>query len=155
MVSFIPPLAGENSRVEFTLYKNGQPEPYFDDPLHLYLDVVTFYVLAPEGEYTQPLEQGEPVEVIVGIVNHEYEVASYRVEIRMGGCQVEEVTTGLLTHRDKWEERVSFTPRFYGKKQKVEFWLYQNGKTEPYYQEPLYFYIDVLPEPGFSQHNEP
>jgi uncharacterized membrane protein len=146
-VSFIPQLAGENQKVEFHLYKNGEDKPYFDDPLHLYIDVVTFYVLNSEGkagEYPQQVKQGEPVEVIVGIVNHEYEVADYMVEIKIGGVCVQEANTGTLSHRDKWEQKVSFTPWLCGDGQKVEFWLYKNGSTEPYHKEPLYFSIDVV-----------
>ena len=41
-VSFIPQVTGENRKVEFHLYKNGEDEPYFKDPLRLYVDVVTF-----------------------------------------------------------------------------------------------------------------
>lgn len=37
-VSFIPQRAGENQRVEFLLYKDGEVEPYLD-PIHLWIDV--------------------------------------------------------------------------------------------------------------------
>lgn len=37
-ISFIPEMAGENQKVEFLLYKNGEAEPYLE-PLHLWLDV--------------------------------------------------------------------------------------------------------------------
>lgn len=39
IVSFIPDKVGGNQKVEFWLYKNGEIEPYFKDPLHLYISV--------------------------------------------------------------------------------------------------------------------
>lgn len=36
-VSFVPQKAGEGQKVEFVLYKGG--EPYFEEPLHLWIDV--------------------------------------------------------------------------------------------------------------------
>lgn len=39
-VSFIPQVDGEKRKVEFYLYKNGEDEPYFKEPLRLYIDVV-------------------------------------------------------------------------------------------------------------------
>ena len=38
-ISFVPQVAGKKSKVEFHLYKNGDAEPYFKDPLHMYIDV--------------------------------------------------------------------------------------------------------------------
>ena len=40
MVSLVPQLVGEEQEVEFWLYKNGELEPYFLDPLRLYIDVI-------------------------------------------------------------------------------------------------------------------
>lgn len=38
-VSFTPEVAGEKQKVEFLLYKDGEPKPYLE-PLHLWIDVV-------------------------------------------------------------------------------------------------------------------
>jgi len=38
-VSFMPEVAGENQKVEFFLYKNGEAEPYLE-PLRLWVDVI-------------------------------------------------------------------------------------------------------------------
>lgn len=40
MVSFILDKTGDNRKVEFWLYKNGEIEPYFKDPLCLFIDVI-------------------------------------------------------------------------------------------------------------------
>ena len=162
-VSFVPWLQKEEQQIQFWLYKSDEVEPYFQTPLSIDIGIelypryviaklpkgdrfTEFYILDADGKtYAYPWRAtpGEPVEVIVGIVNHEYEVASYRLEIRVSGIRVKEIGTETLSHRDKWEEAVSFTPWMWGKEQKVEFWLYRNGEAEPYYEEPLYFHIDV------------
>jgi len=37
-IGFIPQIAGENQKVEFLLYKNGESEPRFE-PIRLWIDV--------------------------------------------------------------------------------------------------------------------
>ncbi|MEA2085465.1 MAG: DUF1616 domain-containing protein [Chloroflexota bacterium] len=104
-----------------------------------------FYILGMEGkaaDYPRELEVGERAEVIVGIVNHEYEPVSYRVEVRVGGVGNDEVGPVLLEHEQKWEGAVSFTPGKAGGKQKVEFILYKSGEAGPCL-EPLHLWIDV------------
>jgi uncharacterized membrane protein len=106
-----------------------------------------FYILNSSGEvqdYPRQLNLGEPVNFIVGIINHEYEAMNYQVKITIDSISVDEVTTGILPHLDKWEGDIHFTPESCGNNQKVEIWLYRNGDTQPYQKEPLNFYIDVL-----------
>jgi len=111
-----------------------------------------FYILGPEGEaanYTTELSVGEEGRVILGIVNHEQEEASYTVEVwidgekaklRVEGEDKDEISVGL-ENEEKWEKEVGFVPQTAGKNQTVEFVLYKDGK--PYFEEPLYLWIDV------------
>jgi uncharacterized membrane protein len=111
-----------------------------------------FYILGPDGRaenYPTELRVGEEGDVIVGIVNHEQENASYRVEIWIDGEQTTlwingearyEIDAGL-ENEEKWEEEVGFVPQKAGEKQKVEFVLYKEG--EPYFKEPPYLWINV------------
>ena len=111
-----------------------------------------FYILGPEGKaanYTTELKVGEEGRVILGIVNHEQERVSYKVEIwidgekaklRAGGEDRDEIRVEL-EHEGKWEKEVGFVPQKAGEKQKVEFVLYKDG--EPYFEEPLYIWVDV------------
>jgi len=85
---------------------------------------------------------GQQGKVIVGIINREHEVASYRVEVIVDGVKNNEVKRIVLEHEEKWEGEISFTPQKTGKRQKVEFILYQDGQIEPYL-EPLHLWIDV------------
>lgn len=146
-VSFIPHIAGKNQRVEFYLYKNGEDIPCFDTPLHLYTDVGTFYILGTDGKaIASPVQvkQGEPVELIMGIANDEYQPTSYRVEIKTADILYKEINTETLAHLENWQQKVSFVPWILGKSQKVEFWLYRGGQLVPYYKEPLYLHLDVI-----------
>ena len=105
-----------------------------------------FYILGPEGKaenYPQQVILGADVNVIIGVVNHEYQPAGYRVEITMNGVRSKEVDIGTLAHQQKWEKEISFVAQPVGEKQKVEFWLYRDNETEPYLQDPLRLYIDI------------
>ena len=47
-----------------------------------------FYILNIEGEakdYPEQVVLGEPIDIIIGVVNHEYELTSYRVDIMVNG----------------------------------------------------------------------
>ena len=106
-----------------------------------------FYILGMEGkaaDYPRELKVGEEAEVIVGIVNHECEPVSYRVEGRIGGVGNNEVGPVVLEHEQKWEGVVSLTPHKAnkaGEEQKVEFILYKGGEARPYLM--LHLWIDV------------
>ena len=105
-----------------------------------------FYILSVDGKaenYPEQVVLEEPVEIIIGIVNHEYQVLSYRIDIVIDGIENEEITTEKLAHQEKWEGVVSFIPQSLGEGQKVEFWLYKNTETEPCFEGPLHLYINV------------
>ena len=145
-VSFTPYPAGEGQKVEFWLYKNDKVEPYFDDPLHLYIDIKQFYILNAEGkaeDYPRQVALGEPVDLMLGIVNDEYETASYRVDIKIDGVSGKVVKTEPLAHWEKWEKPISLLPRTTGKKQKVEFWLYKEAEFGSCFEDVLCLNIDV------------
>lgn len=108
-----------------------------------------FYVLGPEGKaenYPRELMVGEEATVILGIVNHEHQPTSYRVEIDINGNRDKELAIGILADEEKWEQEVSFALDESGLNQKIEFWLYKGEETEPCLKEPLQLYIDVRQE---------
>ena len=105
-----------------------------------------FYILSLDGKaenYPGQAVLGEPVEIIIGIVNHEDIVISYLVDIRVNDIENSQVSTEELANGDRWEEMVSFVPQSSGAGQKVEFWLYRTGEAEPCLEKPLYLYLDV------------
>jgi len=106
-----------------------------------------FYILNIEGKaegYPKQVILGDPVEIVIGVINHEYHSASYRVGITIDGIENSEVSLGTLAHEERCEERVSFIPQVAGEKQKVEFYLYKNGEAKPYFEDPLHLYVDII-----------
>ena len=106
-----------------------------------------FYILNIEGEakdYPQQIVLGEAVDIIIGVVNHEYKPTSYRVSIRGYSIDNKEIRIDELAHGEMFQEMVSLVPQSAGEEQEVEFWLYKNGELEPYFQDPLRLYVDVV-----------
>jgi uncharacterized membrane protein len=106
-----------------------------------------FYILNVDGkagDYPKQVVAGNPVDVRLGVVNHEYQPADYRLEIQMDSAKVGEIDIGTLAYQQKWEQKVSFIPRVVGEGQIVDFILYKDGGTEPYLKEPLTLHIDVV-----------
>lgn len=104
-----------------------------------------FYILGLEGkaaDYPKELVTGEEGEVIVGIINHELETVSYRVEVRIGGEKNSEIGPIVLEDDGRWEGKISFVPQVPGENQRVEFLLYKNGEAEPRF-EPIHLWIDI------------
>jgi uncharacterized membrane protein len=106
-----------------------------------------FYILNAEGkaaDYPEKVVVGNPVDIIIGVINHEYQPVDYKVDIQIDSTEVGKTNTGTLAYQQKWEDEVSFVPRVVGEKQKVDFILFKNDETEPYLKEPLTLYIDVV-----------
>jgi len=104
-----------------------------------------FYILGIGGkatDYPKEIRVGQEGKIIVGIINHEHKVVSYRVEVKIDGVKKNEVGAIVLAHEEKWEEMVSFTQDKAGDNQEVEFLLYKNGEVEPSLS-PLHLRIDV------------
>ena len=104
-----------------------------------------FYILGSEGmitDYSKELEVGEESVIPIGIVNREYETASYQVEVRINGTKNSEVGPVVLEHGEEWIQEVSFTPVIAGERQRVEILLYKNGELEPYL-EALHLLVNV------------
>ncbi len=94
-----------------------------------------FYILGPEGEatdYTWELNMGEAQEVVVGIINHEHQEVSYRVEIQSAAALIGELGPVVLEHEQEWEQEFGFTLVESGDNQKVDFLLYKQGQSEVY-----------------------
>jgi uncharacterized membrane protein len=105
-----------------------------------------FYILGPGGkaeDYPTELTVSEEGRVIVGVVNHENECLGYRVELWAGNMKQRTVQTGVLAEEEKWEREVSFSLDGAGANQKVEFWLFVEGKEEPHLEDPLHLWVDV------------
>jgi len=106
-----------------------------------------FYILNIEGkaeDYPKQVILGSPVNIIIGIVNHEHQPTSYSVAVMTDGNANARIAVSTLAHGEKWQEMVSFTPQHAGKMQNVQFWLYKEYDTESHFADPLHLYIDVI-----------
>ena len=145
-VGFTSPVLGNNQKVAFYLYQNDADDPYFDSPLHLYVDVVTFSILDSGGtpvNYIPYNKQGESIELSLKIVNTEHQPTNYRVEIKTGDTLYKQILTRELAYNEKWEDKVGFIPSV-EEKQTVECWLFKGNETMPYYEQPISFTIESI-----------
>ncbi|MFH1087646.1 MAG: DUF1616 domain-containing protein [Chloroflexota bacterium] len=108
-----------------------------------------FYVLGGEGKaagYPSKLTLGQEGRVILGIANQELETVHYRADIIIQGKKVAEVGPIVLSHGQKWEREVGFTPGAPDMKQKVQFLLYKGNGREPYREVHLWVDVTLPPE---------
>ncbi len=107
-----------------------------------------FYILGMDGKadnYTTHFTLGDDGQVIVGVVNHEYERAKYTMDIRLNNDSLSipsNVKSFSLEHNATWERPVVFTPNSVGNNMKLEFLLYKNDNlTVPY--RDLHLWVNV------------
>lgn len=102
-----------------------------------------FYVLGPDGkaaDYPTDLIQGETGEVILGVVNREWEEVNYRTEINLENRVLENYRF-RLGHKDNWIRRISFAPQTTGENLKLQFLLFKENSENVY--RDLHLWIDV------------
>jgi len=104
-----------------------------------------FYLLGSSGkaaEYPMNLMVGESGTVILGIVNHEYEDITYRIEVRLENTSIATMNDVILEHEGGWEKNYTFLPEMAGDRMKLEFLLFKNGFNEIY--RSLHLWVTVL-----------
>ncbi len=93
-----------------------------------------FYILDQNGiasDYPSDLTLGEEGKIIIGIVNHEYENITYRLEVNFNGSQIYEEYVFLIEN-EKWEIPFIFKAIEKGENQKLDFLLYKLQQIEAY-----------------------
>ncbi len=71
-----------------------------------------FYILGTGGkaaDYPTQLKVGEEANLIVGIINHEKEETSYRIEIKIDGVGYSQLGPIVLEQSEKFEQKATFT----------------------------------------------
>jgi uncharacterized membrane protein len=107
-----------------------------------------FYILGPQGmadNYNTNLAAGESVDVIVGIVNHEYAPVNYSLELRLNNETMDIPDSYrhiLLEHNATWEQPLSVTPELTGKDMKLQYLLYREDNMSGPYRD-LHLWINV------------
>lgn len=94
-------------------------------------------------DYPTELNLSDSKMVIVGIVNHEYDVVDYSLELVLDNellAQYQETIS--LLHNETWERNVTFSPDRPGEDMKLQFLLYKDHNyTAPY--RDLHLWINV------------
>jgi uncharacterized membrane protein len=106
--------------------------------------VTEFYLLDPERRaesYPYRGVVGEPVAVMVGIVNRERMPVDYRLEVVDGENLLGQAGPVYLSPGAAYEGPVSFTPVRAGDRVRVMFILYRNGLPVPY--RTLWLWLEV------------
>lgn len=103
-----------------------------------------FYILGPNGKaenYPTQLKYGSNVDVLVGVVNHEYTPVNYTVRVVLD-TEVLNDTSFYLDHNNKWENYISFVTDKEGIEMEIEFWLFKDDDfTSPY--RDLHMWVNV------------
>jgi uncharacterized membrane protein len=111
-----------------------------------------FYVLGASGSLEgYPVEaiEGEPMTLILGVVNHEHEYVDYRMVRDVSGRNPVEMQRIELAHGEKWEEPITFALSLDEVNdaacflETVSFLLYKEGQSEPY--RSVYLQLALLP----------
>jgi uncharacterized membrane protein len=105
-----------------------------------------FYLLGPGGmadDYPTLFNLSDSGTVIVGVVNHEYAVVNYSVDIVLENETIYPPQKVVLAHNETWEEYVTFTPTRVGEDMKLQFLLYKDGNYSAPYRD-LHLWIDVI-----------
>ncbi len=103
-----------------------------------------FYILGPGGmayDYPTIVASGEKSTVIVGIVNHEYEIVNYTMTLELNNATIMEMEA-TLDHNETWERPITYVLDDPSDDQKLEFLLYREGNfTAPY--RDLHLWVNV------------
>jgi uncharacterized membrane protein len=104
-----------------------------------------FYLLGKDGKaknFPKQIKPGDSMQVVIGIVNHEKIVASYRLIVSTDNVTSIHIPSILLGKEGKWEQLVEFKTAKAGLNQKVEYHLYKDDSASPYLT--LRLWIDVV-----------
>ena len=107
-----------------------------------------FYILGPGGmadDYPTLYAPGESGTVIVGVVNHEYRLLNYTLDMRLENVSLEipeDRAFISLEHNETWERTLEITPPFEGTDMKLEFLLFNDTEKNESYRD-LHLWINV------------
>lgn len=103
-----------------------------------------FYILGPKGKaYDYPTKAiaGNSSTVIVGVVNHEYSIVNYTMNLNFDNSTILKRKM-TLEHNQTWEHPVTYVLNHPGDEQKLEFLLYKEDNfTAPY--RDLHLWVNV------------
>ncbi len=109
-----------------------------------------FYILGPGGkayDYPTEVRAGNNSTVIVGVVNHEYRLTNYTMEIQLNNTPAVDILLIMrmnlsLQHNDTWEQPLTYILDETGDRQKLQFLLYKEGNFSAPYRD-LHLWVNV------------
>ncbi|MFZ3050371.1 DUF1616 domain-containing protein [Methanothrix sp.] len=109
-----------------------------------------FYILGPGGkayDYPTEVRAGNNSTVIVGVVNHEYRLTNYTMEIQLNNTPAMDILLIMrmnlsLQHNDTWEQPLTYILDETGDRQKLQFLLYKEGNFSAPYRD-LHLWVNV------------
>lgn len=107
-----------------------------------------FYLLNADGKaagYPAEVRAGQPVSIIVGIVNHEMAPHTYKVLVTENGTPVASLQAGMLSDNQKFEKKMDILPLGKSGNVKLEFSLFMNDAEKPHIKDPLVLNLRVIP----------
>jgi uncharacterized membrane protein len=110
-----------------------------------------FYILGFDGkaeDYPTDLTAGQPAQVIVGVVNHEYNMVNYTIQVKTGAYAQSTIEPIVLDNEQKWERPVVFVFYTPHENEQVQFLLFRHGDTSPYRSLHLWVNVKAPPAPS-------
>jgi len=104
-----------------------------------------FYILNENGkasDYPFDVKAGQPVTVVLGVINHEFQPVNYKILIKQNGDIIKSVTVGSLPDKQKWEEKVDFTVKESGESQS-EFYLFSDDGKASHIKDLLILKLNI------------
>ena len=105
-----------------------------------------FYILNIDGkaaDYPRQVKVGEPVNLIIGVINRENAPSDYKIVLKLDGQEIDSLETGTLKVNERWEKKVSTVASRAGSGQRLELYLYLNHEVKPHIKDPLVLIVDV------------
>jgi uncharacterized membrane protein len=94
-----------------------------------------FYILGPEGKadnYPTELKLNSSTTLMTGLVNHEYSLVNYTIQIILDKDVLLSEKL-MLNHNETWQNNMTFVPDKVGNDEKLELLLFkENNFTVPY-----------------------
>ena len=109
-----------------------------------------FYILGASRKaegYPREVLSGEPIALVIGIVNHEHADVPYTVKV-IENTSADQIVSVQLSHQDRWEQPYTLTLDEPGEDNKITFLLYKGDDGAPY--RSLHLWVTVREERSTS-----
>ncbi len=103
-----------------------------------------FYMLNSAGQalnYPRETQIGKPVELKIGMVNHQGANSHYRIEVRSGDQLISQVGSFVLQENERWEQPLVISVNKIQDSQEISIYLLYNENQTPFRQLRLWLKV--------------